>query len=219
MKNNTLYGIALLSALIVNVIIVYKNSKKKKLKQEEILNLLLYENMGIIFGGKCYTYITNYAEYKYSSFFNIGLSSYGALIGASIMIIIYIIQFEKEPIKILEIIFLPLPLMYAIGKLGCFTLGCCRGIKYRGLGAVAYKIDRLNNIELYFPIQIIESCAFIIIFIYLLYLLKKQKYNFKNILKITVISNFTKFFHNQIVSICIAIFSLLFLKYNKKQTT
>ena len=62
---------------------------------------------------------------------------------------------------------LPLPLLYAVGKIGCFIAGCCYGIEYYGIGNVVYNyVPKSEIIGLHlFPIQIVESIVFFLIFI------------------------------------------------------
>lgn len=74
-----------------------------------------------------------------------------------------------------------LPLIYGISKLGCFFVGCCYGIPYSGILNVTYTSGL--NIKL-FPIQLLESIIFIILFICILLIYKKNK---NNIIEITIL--------------------------------
>lgn len=53
------------------------------------------------------------------------------------------------------------PLMYSIGKIGCFLSGCCEGFVYNGIGSVSYNYVPNPTGLSYFPIQIIESITFL----------------------------------------------------------
>ena len=109
---------------------------------------------------------------------SLGLTSYGAIFGAFLFIALFCWQFKKS-IKETLFIFTPsIPLMYSIGKLGCFLTGCCYGIKYNGPFKVMYKYshEAPNNIYL-FPVQLLESIVFLIIFIYLIIQCKKNHFN------------------------------------------
>ena len=165
---HAMYGALILTSLILNASILYTLCKKQNYSNFEILCLLVYELIGIILGAKLLTYIINFNEYKNLSFLEAGLSSYGAAIGVLIMILIYQLQFKKDKKVLFTNCLLPLPLMYAIGKIGCFIAGCCYGIEYSGPFSIIYtnSLDAPNNVSL-FPIQIIESIVFFIIFIYL----------------------------------------------------
>ncbi len=57
-----------------------------------------------------------------------------------------------------------LPLMYGIAKTGCFLAGCCYGIPYGGPLAVSYQNSRIQ-IGPVFPVQLLESAVFLLIFV------------------------------------------------------
>ena len=70
-------------------------------------------------------------------------------------------------------------MVYAIGKIGCFTAGCCYGINYVGFGKVIYTSSNQAplNVSL-FPIQLVEALIFAGIFFYFyLKCEKKRKTN------------------------------------------
>lgn len=122
-------------------------------------------------------------------------------------------------------------LMYAIGKLGCFFVGCCHGIKYNGIFNVVYNYSlvALKGISL-FPIQIVEFFVFIIIFIIFFLKTRKHKCNTRDIALLFIICGSSKFLldylrisHirkilsvNQFISILFVIVGILLLLKNKK---
>lgn len=183
-----IYSLAIFTTLISNLFVVYFLSKKYNYTKNEIIGLLLYENVGIIGGAKILSYLQNYYQYNGEfNFMKLGLSSYGAVFGAIFFILLFCIQFKKS-LKELLYIFMPsLPLMYAIGKIGCFFVGCCHGIEYDGIFNIVYKYSNVapNNISL-FPVQIIETMFFFIIFIYMIIKHSKRQFN-QNILGISFI--------------------------------
>ena len=165
--NFSLYVIMLIISLISNVIVVLCIYKKYNLTTDETIGALVYENIGIIFGAKVLTYLENTNLYKNFDFLNIGFTSYGALLGAFICLFIFKIQFKKKA-KDIYYTFLPsIPSMYAIGKIGCFLVGCCYGMKYSGPGSIIYNYSSIapKNTSL-FPVQILETLIFTLIFIY-----------------------------------------------------
>jgi len=87
-----------------------------------------------------------------------------------------------------------LPLMYAIGKIGCFLVGYCHGIEYNGVFSVVYKYSNLvsSNISL-FPIQIVETIFFLMIFIYMIVKHSKKQFNQKTMGISFILCGMTKF--------------------------
>lgn len=213
------YGIILLISISVSLFYIYRMLKKENIKDKNIyLYILLYGIFAIVFG-KIYTIVTS--NFKYN-IIDAGLSSYGGLVGVILASIIFeaIVPTNK---KIIKYTIISLPLTYGIGKIACFVAGCCYGIPYNGIFNVIYKDDL--NIGL-FPIQLLETIVFIIIFI----ICNKLKNN-KNIIYITIfISTIAKFLldflryehinkiitTNQIFSIVILIVLLIIIIIRKK---
>ena len=227
--NIPLYLVAILFALIINIIIVFLIARKYSYSITEIICLLLYENVGIIGGAKILTFIQNYQELKGEfNFFSLGLSSYGAVIGALAFLLLFSLQFKKS-LKELLYIFMPsLPLMYAIGKIGCFLVGCCHGIEYNGIFKILYKYSTITPNTYLFPVQIFETITFLIIFIYMIIKHLKNQFNQKTLGISFVLCGIAKFLldflrmshkdiiisTNQIISIIFIIIGILIIIYN-----
>ena len=217
------YPSMIVLSLIVNVIIVLIISRKFKYNVDELVSMLVIDNIGIIGGGILYTYI-------FSKGF--GFSSLGGVIGGLIMLYLYSLLVKKD-YKYMLILFMPsIPLMYAIGKIGCFVAGCCYGIPYDGIGHIVYHSSEvaLLNTNL-FPIQIVETIIFLIIFIYIISGYYKNKFSIKLIMIEIIICGISKFLlvflryehtiklitSNQIMCLLLVIFSSIYLiRLNKK---
>lgn len=217
------YPSMIVLSLIVNVIIVLIISRKFKYNVDELVSMLVIDNIGIIGGGILYTYI-------FSKGF--GFSSLGGVIGGLIMLYLYSLLVKKD-YKYMLILFMPsIPLMYAIGKIGCFVAGCCYGIPYDGIGHIVYHSSEvaLLNTNL-FPIQIVETIIFLIIFIYVISRYYKNKFSIKLIMIEIIICGISKFVldflryehtiklitSNQIMCLLLVIFSSIYLiRLNKK---
>lgn len=160
-----IYAICFCLALLVNIIFIVI-SLKKEYGIEIILGFLFYENFGFIMGAKTLSYFANYP--KYESILNSGMSAYGALIGGALMVCVFCFEFKLPINEFLYKYVILLPLIYAIGKLGCFFGGCCYGIKSDIPISVIYlnSIEASNNIKL-FPVQLIECIANLMIFVWL----------------------------------------------------
>lgn len=212
------YGVIILISIIISLIYIYSNLKKDKVDNKNIfLYIIMYISFAIVFG-KLYTVITDIAH---PNIFKAGLSSYGGLVGVVIASII----FEKIlPLnnKIIKYTVISLPLTYGISKIGCFIAGCCYGIPYNGLLSVTYTNGL--NIEL-FPIQLLETIVFLIIF----FIVNKLK-NKTNIIYITLLLvsifkfllDFLRYDHikklitvNQIFSLILLIGVIIILIYKK----
>lgn len=227
------YGVMIFIAIIANIIITNILSCKYNYSIFEYINLVLYEMIGIIIGAKIFTYLTQYNNYKEFNIYYIGMSSYGAVIGAIIMILIFSIIHNKSFKELLYIIVPPIPLLYGIGKIGCFLAGCCRGFVYNGIGSVTYKYIPNTDTLSYFPIQLIEAIVFILIFIYLITIIRKNKFNDLYIGKTFVICGLFKFVLdffrisrngkilsiNQVLSLIFILIGLIIIIVQRKRTS
>ncbi|MBR6820689.1 MAG: prolipoprotein diacylglyceryl transferase [Bacilli bacterium] len=217
------YPTMIVLSLIVNVIVVLIISRKFKYTVDELVSMLVMENIGIIGGGILYTHIFSK---------ELGFSSLGGVIGGLIMLYLYSLLVKKD-YKYMLILFMPsIPLMYAIGKIGCFVAGCCYGIPYDGIGHIVYHSSEvaLLNTNL-FPIQIVETIIFLIIFIYIISRYYKNKFSIKLIMIEIIVCGIAKFLldflryehtvklitSNQIMCLLLVIFSSVYLiRLNKK---
>lgn len=190
-----LYGIFIIISIFSGLLVVYKNAKHFNLRTEEIIGLLLYIGLGSIFGAKYFTFLVNIKKYNGTfSFEEVGLSSYGAVIGIIILLLLYSKQYKKRFKDLIYIVLPSIPLMYAIGKIGCFLAGCCYGIEYNGPFSISYKYSYSAPKELsLFPVQLLESIVFICIFWYIYRKGKKLKSNNHVIGQILIISGIAKF--------------------------
>ncbi len=190
-----LYGVFILVAIVLGSIIIYKNTEKFDFNKDEKTALLLYVLLGSIFGAKYITYFANIQNYNEPfNFIKSGVSSYGAVIGIILIMVLYSKQYGKKFKDLIYIIISSIPLMYGIGKIGCFFAGCCYGIKYNGPLNVVYNYSNSapNGISL-FPIQLLESVAFIGIFIYVYIKTKNKRSSDTMIGKVIIMYGVTKF--------------------------
>ncbi len=99
------------------------------------------------------------STYFLSSGANKGLNSTGGALGMIVGTLIFSIITPKYIKDYFAAYILALPLMYAIGKIGCSFAGCCAGIHYGGPFAVTGLTgDRV------FPIQMLEVIVFLLVF-------------------------------------------------------
>jgi len=219
--NFPIYETLIIFSIIVGAIYIFIAVEKKDLTKNNIIVFFILFFLFSISFGKLYTLI----EHPDNNFFKIGVTGYGGLIGAILASIIY--NFIYKDNRFLKYTIISLPLIYGFAKLACFFYGCCYGIPYGGLFSVTYPHVSSNS---FFPIQLLETILFVILF-QICNLLNKHK----NIIYLTLISvfvlkfllDFLRFSHmykfisnNQIVSIIlcfITIFIYFINKYKKKK--
>ena len=216
-------------SLILNIIVVLILSKKFSYSKVEVLLMVFLENFGCIFGGKLFTFLLNGGEFD---FFKFGFSSFGGLFGGLFVLFLYSI-FTKTSFRYILLLFVPsIPLIYSLGKIGCFCSGCCYGIPYSGLFHVIYHKEgfELLNVKL-FPIQIIESIVFFVIFVWFMYIVFRKKINLCIILYEIFVCSFFKFIldffrynhtyeyisKNQLICLVLMIITFVFIINEKRK--
>lgn len=190
-----LYGIMILLSLISNVIVIYIICQRgKKLSQKETIDLLIYELFGILLGAKLYSLLISFKKIDVLNFNYLGLSSCGAVIGALLFVYLFSLRYKKNFIDILGDCSISIPLMYSLGKIGCFFVGCCYGIKYNGIFAVTYHYSMIapNGTPL-FPVQIAESIVFFVVFIYALIMNITKRFTINKLGILSILCGLGKF--------------------------
>ena len=207
-----IYFVMIILSLVISLVYIFKSLKQNSINI--IYNYsLLYMIFAFIFG-TLFTLITHLPKIE------IGLTSYGCGIG--VILLSLLLRKYLNINDLFKYTIISLPLTYSVAKLGCLFKGCCMGIPYNGILSITY-IDK-SNISL-FPIQLIETIIFFIIFL----ICNKLKYK-KNIIYITLIIcsiskfllDFLRYEHinkiitiNQIISVLIIIFVCIMYKRRK----
>ncbi len=214
------YGFLLIFSIFVGIIYIYYFMRKEKYNKKDLLLYFLMLMFFTLVLGKMFTLLVSPNN---DNILTVGFSSYGGLIGVISSAIIFekIIPMDN---KLIKYSIISLPLIYSISKIGCFIAGCCHGIPYNGPFNVIYTEG--FNIPV-FPVQIIETIVFFILFI-VCHLLKNNKY----VIYITVLLcalfkfllDFLRYEHinkaitaNQIFSIILIIGIFIVLFINKKK--
>ena len=216
------YGFFIVLSLVLSILYVYFFLMKQKVEKRLILLSGILVIPFVLLGGKYLTILTSKGNIN---LITAGLSSYGGVIGLIISTLIFEKITNEKKIKTAYI--LSLPLMYSVSKLGCFFAGCCYGIKYNGIFNIKYE-----NLYSYtvFPVQLLETISFLIIFIILNIIYKKTKT--KNIIWYTILFSalikfaldYLRISHtgillstNQIISIVFVMISIVMLGYNTRK--
>ncbi len=212
--NFPIYSIFILLSILIGCIYIYFYLKNRKIKKRDILLFIFLIAFFALIGGILISFVINKDK---------SLSSYAG----AIAVIIAGLFYEKiNPHKkdYITSSILSLPLIYSIGKIGCFFAGCCNGLPYNGIISVTYT-NGLNVPQI--PIQLIESVIFMTLFI-LLNIMNKNKT--KDITLLCIMScafvkfllDFLRYEHinisitkNQIISLIFIIIVMIYMIYER----
>ncbi len=156
-----LYSWCFIAGILLNLLFVFFETRRYKMPTLQSFGLVVFEAMGMIFGAKL---LACFQTGNYN-IITAGFSSYGGLIGALFMVWLYSVLLKTKLAPLMCIAIIPMSLTYAVGKIGCFTAGCCHGIPYSGVMNVIYDNSKSapHGASL-FPVQLAEAVAFLLLF-------------------------------------------------------
>ena len=156
-----LYAWCFITGIALNLLFVFLETRRYKMPALQSFGLVVFEGMGMIFGAKL---LACFQTGNYN-IITAGFSSYGGLIGALFMVWLYSVLFKTNLAALMCIAIMPMSLTYAVGKIGCFTAGCCYGIPYDGFMSVIYDSSKAAPKDTaLFPVQLAEAVVFILLF-------------------------------------------------------
>lgn len=179
------YGLMMAIALITALLISYFRAKKAKLDLDIFSNMAIIAIIcGLAGAYLLYIFVTyplseiweSIKNGSFSTFKNGGLVFYGAIIAGFLAAFIYLKIKKQRFLDYAACIVPSVPLAHAIGRVGCFLAGCCYGRCIDTPISVIYK-NPIGGAPVgvpVFPIQLVESCCNIIIFIILLLYTRKN---------------------------------------------
>lgn len=217
--NFPIYEVIMYSSIIIGIVYIFVALNKENLSKKNIISFFILFFMFSVFFAKLYNLIEHHGR---GNLLTIGFTGYGGLIGAILAAYIYGKLYRDN--RFFKYTIISLPLIYGFAKLACFFNGCCYGIPYNGPLAVTY--SQIMDKSL-FPIQLLETIIFIIIF-----QICNSLHKNKDIIYITLIIvfiakfllDFLRYSHtyklfsnNQVVSILLLLITIIIYLYKKKR--
>ena len=184
------YGLLLAIAYLSALWWMYHGARREGLNREKVAGLGIWVIVGAIIGAKTLLILHSLPYYlKYpSEFFSLGtLQSggdfYGGFIGALAATVIYFAKHRDLPRwKIADICGPAIALGQAIGRLGCFTAGCCYGKETELPWGVTFTdpaAEEIVGTPLFIrlhPVQVYESLFCLLLFILLVLLSRRKRF-------------------------------------------
>ncbi|HIZ55462.1 MAG TPA: prolipoprotein diacylglyceryl transferase, partial [Firmicutes bacterium] len=105
-----------------------------------------------------------------------GFVFYGGLCGALAGILLYARQFHLDAFRLLDLLTPVIPLVHAVGRVGCFCAGCCYGRPVDPPFGVYFEASLTAPHDMaLFPVQLLESALNLLLFGILLFLGRKPR--------------------------------------------
>jgi phosphatidylglycerol:prolipoprotein diacylglycerol transferase len=171
------YGVLVALAFLAGVWMVGRLAKRAGLNADAVTNLALYVALAAIIGAKLMMFVVDaryYAQHPSEIFSMATLQAggvfYGGLLGALAVSWWYMRKVQLPLAKTADVFAPAIALGHGIGRLGCFSAGCCWGIECHRSWAVTFTNPVANqlvgvplNVPLH-PTQLYEAFAEFCIF-------------------------------------------------------
>lgn len=184
------YGLLLAVAYIVAIALTVRLAAKDEIPKNRIWDLGFIVILSAILGSKLFMVITDFDDYarEPSRFFSLEFWQaagvfYGGLIGAVLGSALYVWKHPDLPFwRVADAAAPAIALGQSIGRLGCFSAGCCYGKPTTVLWAVTFTNEYAHqyvgvplNVPLH-PTQLYESLGTLVLFVSLWFAFKRRKF-------------------------------------------
>jgi phosphatidylglycerol:prolipoprotein diacylglycerol transferase len=172
------YGLLYAISFLVALRVAAHYGRKEGIDTGHILDLGIYTLLAGIIGAKLLLYIVDFRLYLGSPAeilrtWRAAGMFYGGLIAAVLVGLLYLRRHNIPVLSATDAIAPAIAIGQTIGRLGCFTAGCCYGIGWSGTGAVTFRnpaAHTLTGVPLDIPLlpaQLFHSAASFLIFLVL----------------------------------------------------
>lgn len=179
------YGLFIALGIIIAIWAIKKDKRFAQLHLENIyLDIISMTIIIACIGGRALAIISEpylYTDwYDWFALWKGGFSTLGSVIGIIITMPFYLKKINVPILPLFDLVAIYAPLMQSIGRLGCFTTGCCYGKPTTSLWGIIYTNTCAlapHGIAIH-PTQLYSSLILFGIFLFMFFI--AQKYSKKN---------------------------------------
>ncbi|MFH1460476.1 MAG: prolipoprotein diacylglyceryl transferase [Candidatus Omnitrophota bacterium] len=172
------YGFMVALGTLIATFLAARHGARNGIDFDDIVDLIFWVVVWGLIGGRLLYVFLNMTDYR-DNFFEIlkiykgGLVFHGSLIFGLISALVFIKQHQLSFFKVMDLVILYVPLAHAFGRIGCFLNGCCFG-RPAGFGWGVIFPHHFIRVH---PTQIYSALLLLAIFIILLVIDRKKKFN------------------------------------------
>lgn len=186
------YGVLVALAFLAGILWTAREARHARhaetspVNPEKILDLSFYIVLAALVGSRILYILIEWQRYVAHPLdvFRIwegGLVFYGGFLGALLISLFYVRRHKLKYLQLADFFVVGTALGHSIGRLGCFAAGCCYGREApNSFFSVTFPSSRfslaLPGVPL-FPSQLFESAASFLIFLVLVFLSRKKRFN------------------------------------------
>jgi len=177
------YGVLLAVGFLLAVFLAREEARHAGIDPNVMLDMSFYILVGAILGSRLFYVLTNWPEFAGNpldvlKFWRGGLVFYGGLIFAFLIGMWYVRKYKLSFHKMADVAAPSIALGQAMGRLGCFSAGCCYGKPTTAFWAVTFR-DPNSLAPLGVPLhptQLYESAATFGIFLALVSMRRLERF-------------------------------------------
>jgi phosphatidylglycerol:prolipoprotein diacylglycerol transferase len=177
------YGVLLAVGFLLAVFLAREEARRAGIDPNVMLDMCFYLLVGAILGSRLFYVLTNWPEFADNpldalKFWRGGLVFYGGLICAFLIGTWYVREYQLPFRKLADVAAPSIAIGQAMGRLGCFSAGCCYGKPTTAFWAVTFR-DPNSLAPLGVPLhptQLYESAATFGIFLALISMRRLERF-------------------------------------------
>ncbi len=183
-----MYGLLIMAGVSLGVSFAVFFPAKKHIARQDIFNAVCYAGVGVFAGAKLLYIVLTLPELFFAQnapaltwelvyrLFAYGFVFYGGVLGGLFGIFLYACKYKLAFLPLTETLIPAVPLVHAVGRIGCFCAGCCYGVPMEPPWGVYFHADSvaLHGVPL-FPVQLYEAALNVVLFIGLFAYSRKER--------------------------------------------
>jgi phosphatidylglycerol---prolipoprotein diacylglyceryl transferase len=180
------YGFMLACGFLLAVVVAMREARRTGQDPNVVMDLAFYILIGALAGSRLFYVLGNWPEFQDNpieviKFWRGGLVYYGGLVFAFLIAFWYVRKHALNFPKLADLAAPSIAIGQTLGRLGCFSAGCCYGRATNSFWGCTFT-DELSlaprGIPLH-PTQVYESAATFVIFLVLVVMRRRERFQGK----------------------------------------
>ncbi len=183
------YGLLVAGGVLFGLWLARRQAEREGLNLDRVWNLGIYMVLAALVGSKLWLVFADWGYYvahpgeilSFSTLLSGGIY-YGGFLAAVVVALLYARHSRMRFLALADVYAAPLALGHAVGRLGCFAVGCCYGKPTTLPWGVTFTnpyahelVGTPLGIPLH-PTQLYEAAAEFLIFVFLFFLGRRQRF-------------------------------------------
>lgn len=184
------YGVLVACGVLLGLWISVRNSEKQGINGDDAWNLGIFMVLAGILGAKILYIINDWSSYanNWREIFSLNTLQAGGVFSGGLIAALavgawYMRSHRMPPLRTMDAFAPGLAFGHVLGRFGCFSAGCCYGKATSHFWGVTFTNHLANEVSQtplgvkLEPTQLIEAAAEFINFVFLMWLLKRKKFD------------------------------------------